>query len=280
MNQNVHTAFVPQTAMLERSNLRCITAGQGEPVVFLHGVGGFKELWWETMRVMQAQFRMFAFDWPGHGSPPLPTDTPILETLAQQTIEACDELGLRQIALVGHSLGGNVAARVALTRPDLVTRLALIDAAVLDTHLPFYGKLYVDPRWSRYTGRTHASVAGLLGRIGARVPHDHAGGLLQPWARRCYYMMQAEEQILQAFVRAVYQGSLGDDLRHIQQPTLVLTGSRDMLVRPGQARKIAAMIPDARLVIQRGAYHNPMDEQPAAFQRTLRAFLQGSTPTG
>ncbi len=273
MNPSESTEFMPQSATLDRSRLRFLAAGEGAPVVFLHGVGGFKELWWETMRVMDPRFRSFAFDWPGHGSPPLPLDAPLLDELAQRTIDACAELGLERVALVGHSLGGNVAARVALARPELVTRLALIDAAVHATHLPFSGKLYVHPRWSKRTAQTHAQVTTLLGRLGARVPHAHNGGILQPWARRCYYMARTDEEVLQAYVRAIYHGSLGDELRHIRQPTLVLTGSRDMLVRPRQARVLAQMIPHARLVILRGAYHNPMDEQPAAFQQALMEFL-------
>jgi 3-oxoadipate enol-lactonase len=270
---DVDTTFMPQSGILAGSELRYLVAGQGAPVVLLHGVGGFKELWWGTMRALAPRFRAWAFDWPGHGSPPLAPDVPVLEELARRTVAACAELGLDRIALVGHSLGGNVAARVALAQPWLVQRLALIDAAVDAAHMPLSGRVYAHPRWKAQTARVHAHATRWMGRWGEGVPHTEHGNALRSWARRCSYMARQDEAVLQAFVGALYRGSLGDELRRIQQPTLVLTGARDLLVRPAQARRLAQAIPNARLVILPGAYHNPMDEQPTAFEQVLVEFL-------
>src|SRR5215207_10026760 len=115
-----------------------------------------------------------------------------------------------------------------------------------------------------------------LSRLGSRIPHDHKGGFLRSLARRQSRMALVEASVLFAFLAALREGSLVDRLSEIAQPTLVLAGERDPLVRPHQARDLAREIPNAQLCLLKRAYHCPMDEQPTAFHRALINFLSAS----
>ncbi len=266
-------AFEPMTGTTPGTNLSYLMAGSGPPVVLLHGWGAFKELWWSTLKVLAPSYTAVALDWPGHGSPPLPIENELFDTLVSLTIAACAELHLERIALVGHSLGGNVAARVALARPDLVACIVLVDAAIDKKYFwPGIG-LLVHPRWGEHLLRLNRRIERPLVRLGTHVPHEHRGGVIRPWARRAHYMAKHDIQILYQYLVALHQASLTERLTAIQQPTLVITGARDRLIHPAQAEALARLIPQAELVVIRGAYHTPMDEQPVAFQRALLNFL-------
>jgi pimeloyl-ACP methyl ester carboxylesterase len=242
--------------------------------VLLHGWGAFKEIWWGTIKALAPSCAAIALDWPGHGSPALEAGQEILEALAEVTEAICEALGLRNVALAGHSMGGNIAARVALRRPDLVSRLILVDAAIDPRYLSKLSRMYIHPHWGARVIRLNRVLTRPVIRWGARVPHENGGGVLRTWARRASYMARVEPMVLHTYLEALYQGSLAERVREITQPTLVVTGARDALVSPEQARSLARTIRHAELAIIPRAYHNPMDEQPAAFHRAMIEFLQ------
>ena len=275
---NASEGFRLHTGNVAQTGLHYLSAGKGEPVVLLHGWGGFKEMWWGTMQALSPSYRVIAFDWPGHGSSgPLEAGLPVLDALADLALASFAALGLRGVTLVGHSLGGNVAARVALARPDLVARLALIDAVVDPGHLPATSWLFAHPRIGERALRFARLISWPLSKLGSRIPHEHGGGFLRPLARRQSRVAQVEVSVLFAFLAALREGSLADRLSEITQPTLILAGERDPLVRPHQARDLARQIPHAQLCLLRRAYHCPMDEQPIAFHQALIDFLQVHT---
>lgn len=262
----------PLGASVPETGLWYLEAGMGPAVVLLHGWGAFKEIWWSTLRALSPHFRVVAFDWPGHGQSPV-GDRFDLDHLAELAAASCVALGLDPIALVGHSMGGNVAARLALAQPTLVKRLALIDAALNSQYLAPRSRWYAHPRFGERGLHLGRRIMHPVARWGKNVPHDHPGGLVRPFARRMHYMVQIEPRVLHGYLQALWQASLGERIRQITQPTLVLTGARDPLVSPQQAEEAVKLIPMARLHVLPGALHNPMDEQPAAFHAALLEFL-------
>ncbi|HMQ30461.1 MAG TPA: alpha/beta hydrolase [Chloroflexaceae bacterium] len=264
------TITVCHHAGLDLSYLRAGEAGP--PVVMLHGWGAFKELWWSTMGALGRDHRCFALDVPGHGDSPIGrADT--IGALADAMAAFCDDLGLGEIVLMGHSMGGAVAAELAVRRPALVWRLVLVDAAV-DAHLmPLYARIYLIPTFGWGILRVSQLIGRKIRPIGTMVPHEHGGGLLRPWLRRASYMAMFEPEGLHRIYRSLFATQAGGRLAAIAVPTLVLSGQFDGLVPTANSRRLAKLIPGARYSEIPGAMHNPMDERPREFERAVRAFL-------
>ncbi|NTU81758.1 MAG: alpha/beta hydrolase [Chloroflexales bacterium] len=261
------------TCRHEALNMSYLRAGEsGPPVVMLHGWGAFKELWWSTLRGMGRDHRCFALDFPGHGDSPIGhADT--IDGLADAVGAFCDELGLREIVLMGHSMGGAVAAELALRRPTLVWRLVLVDAAI-DAHLmPIYARIYLIPTFGWGILRLTQLVGRQIRPISTLVPHEHGGGWIRPWLRRSSYMARFEPEGLYRIYRSLFATQAGHRLALIVAPTLVVSGQFDSLVPTANSRRLARLIPGARYVQILGAMHNPMDERPRSFERAVRAFL-------
>jgi pimeloyl-ACP methyl ester carboxylesterase len=270
----IPAAFEPEVGVAPETGLPCLCAGTGEAVVFLHGWGAFKELWWSTLKHLAPNYQVLALDWPGHGTAEAGVAGELLPDLARLAIDTCAAFGLERVTLVGHSLGGNVAARAALQRPDIVARLVLVDAAIDPRHFMRVGRLLLGPRWGEAAIRLSRKLALPLHLMGARVHHEHRGGVLRPWARRTRYMALVDPRVLHNYLIAIHRGSIADQIHRISQPTLVVTGKRDPLVHPRQARVLAQTIPNAELEVIPRSYHTPMDERPAEFNRALLRFLE------
>jgi pimeloyl-ACP methyl ester carboxylesterase len=272
------SAWQPHAGRVPGTDLPYLAAGSGEAVLFLHGWAAFKEIWWGTLRAVMPRYHGVALEWPGHGAAPPLEDVVGLDDLAALAQRSCVALGLTRVTVVGHSMGGRVAALLALTNPELVARLVLVDAALDPAHIAPYGRRMLQMReiergivLSRVLGRG-------FGRLLPPAPHDHRGGYVRPYLRRAYYEGLAHSGMLHRYVSALYAESLDTRLPEITQPTLVISGARDPLVLPRQARRAAERIPDARLVLIPGALHNPMDERPAVFYRALLQFLDAVPP--
>jgi pimeloyl-ACP methyl ester carboxylesterase len=263
-----------------RLGLSYLTAGEeGPAIVFLHGWGAFKELWWSTLRDLGRDYRCFAIDMPGHGESRLGQADQI-ERIATLVADFCADLGLTAIILVGHSMGGSVAVEVTLRYPHLVRRLALVDAAVDAYRMPTYTRLYLLPAIGWPVFRITQAIGRAFRPIGQRIPHDHGGGWIRPWVRRASYLATFDPEGLYRILRSLFATRADERLQQIRVPTLVLTGQFDSLVPPSHARRLAQVIPGARYVVLPASIHNPMDEQPGAFTRALRAFLSDDDEDG
>lgn len=251
----------------------------GPPIVLLHGWGAFKELWWSTMLALSPAYQAYAPDFPGHGGSPMGDydDMPRLATLIGNF---CDMLGLTAITLVGHSMGGCVAVELALARPDLVAQLVLVDAAVDAKLMPVYARTFLHPQVGWLGLRFSLAMGRIVAPLGRRVPHLHGPGMLTPWLRRISYQTSHDPVAIYRILNSLFAAEVGERLGEIRQPTLVMSGQFDSLVPLEHSRRTVAAIPSARLVIIPAALHNPMDEQPAIFERELLTFLrQSATPS-
>lgn len=259
----------------ERLDLGYLQAGDDGPaIVMLHGWGAFKELWWSSLRDLGRDHRCFALDFPGHGESRFAGHSTIVR-LAETVAAFCDDVGLGEITLFGHSMGGSVAAELALLRPDLVRRLVLVDAAV-DAHLmPPYARTYLLPSVGWAALRLTQAVGRAFSPLGRRVPHEHGGGWLRPWLRRSAYLAGFDAYGLHQILRSLFATEAGERLAALSLPTLVVSGQLDSLVPPANSRRLAQLIPGARYVQITAALHNPMDERPRAFVRAVRPFLAG-----
>ena len=224
-------------------------AGAGGPhLVLLHGLAGSGTWWKRNLPALSSAFRVTAIDLPGFGSSH-PDARLILDEVPAQVAALLGELGIERAHVMGHSMGGLVAAGLAADHPELVDRLVLVDA----------GFLSLDPTWRhRVTGPLRT-----LPWTSLTILPTLLRDVLRSGPTR---MARATAEVLRNDWR--------DKLPAIAAPTLVVWGEHDRVCPLRIGEQIVAAVPGARMVIIRGAGHNPMWEKQADFDREVLGFLR------
>ena len=260
---------------------RYLVGGTGLPLVLLHGAGADALDWKWVMSGLAATHRVYAPDLPGSSGSARPADhsPAFFEGFVAAFL---DSLGIERAAVVGNSFGGLVALRVALSRPERVTALVLVDSAGLgravslalrSLALPGYGRLAV--AWS-------STRPGALQRALGRAMLLFARPWRVPltWLTAQYRMGRTpgflEDQL--AVVRAQVglrrqREVLLDQLPEVLIPTLVVWGSCDRVLPRSQAESAVARLRKGSLEIIPGCGHLPHVERPRQFETALGRFL-------
>jgi pimeloyl-ACP methyl ester carboxylesterase len=263
---------------VDGTRIRYVEQGTGPNVVLLHGLGASIYSWRDVIGpVAAAGFHVVAFDNRGFGGSDKPKSGYSAREYASLTVDLLDSLHLGDVVLVGHSMGGEIAALATLRAPQKVRGLVLIDAAGLGTHMPLLTRLARAP----LVGRT---IATLRGRSGTEATlWSTFGDPRRMTAAEVdqYYAPVAEpdfSRTMAGVARAFDFEALKGRLDSISVPTLVLWGSRDIWIPPGVGEQMALALPRAALVMVPGAGHDLPDEDPGALTRHLIAFLQQGLP--
>jgi pimeloyl-ACP methyl ester carboxylesterase len=248
--------------------------GSGPPLVLIHGTSSSLHTWDGWVSRLGPGRRIIRLDLPGFGlTGPAPDRDYSAVRYARLVGELLDQLGVAQADVAGNSLGGRVALTLSLTRPALVRRLVLVDAAGLSgqrpptifqlARTPVVGRLlrWITPRFlvkknvnevygdpSRVTGALVDRYDQLTRRAGNREALlDRLNGPLDP--------------------------PLDDRLGELHLPVLLLWGDRDVWITPALGRRLHEGIAGSRLITYADAGHVPMEELPEATARDTQAFL-------
>lgn len=276
------TPLVARYVTVDSTRIRYVDTGHGPTVVLIHGLAASMYSWRRTiLPVAQAGFRVIAFDNRGFGFSGKPGRGYGNEAYVGLLFQLLDSLGVREAVLVGHSMGGAIAAEAALARPARVRGLVLVDAAGLSVRWPFMLRVahwpIVGIAFDRLRGRS--ATAGILKALYGTPSHVTGEDIDQ------YYAPIAEpgfahslRGVLSQFRFDALQGRLG----RLATPTLVIWGTADRLIPAGVGQTIADQIPGALLVRFPGIGHAVPEEAPEAFNEALLAFLQHgfTTPPG
>jgi pimeloyl-ACP methyl ester carboxylesterase len=253
-------------------------------LVFVHGLSGSWPNWLEQLPVFAAERRVIAMDLPGFGHSPMPAQEISIAGYARLLDRLLGELGIDAAAVVGNSMGGFIAAELAIAYPQRVERLVLVSAAGVSTTAQ--GQPGV-ARMAPILRRLETVLAG----GGAWVASKSDTVARRPRLRDATLNVVvrhpdrlpaalAAEQLRGAgkpgFVQAL-QALLDYDIRErlpqIACPTLIVWGSSDRLITVKDADVFAELIPNSRKVVFEDTGHVSMLERPAAFNALLRDFL-------
>lgn len=248
-----------------------------ETLLYLHGWGGSKELWWDTLARLADTHRGVALDLPGTGGTSLPPSLRTMPDMARWMARTCARLGLERVTLVGHSLGGNLAAQVALDFPALARRLVLVDAALDAACLPVRARWPLHGRLGLPALRLMRLASLPLAAAGRGTSPDQALGFWRAYARRTHWYAQAnrDDRALQSQLQALTDNPLlPARLAALHLPVLLLHGARDSVVPIAGAQALARALAGAKLIVFPTAHHCPMDTDPAGFAQALRDFCR------
>jgi pimeloyl-ACP methyl ester carboxylesterase len=237
--------------------------GDGPPLLYLHGAGLY--IWMPVHNWLAGRRRVFLPVHPGFGESGGFDEIEDIEDLVFHTVDVMDELGLEQADVVGLSLGGWLAAELALRHPHRVKRLVLVDAAGTRVAGVPRGNIFM---------ATPAKARALLF-------HDPASRLattLVPDAvpsERMETVLRGREAAARLLWHPhVAQRKLTSRLGRITAPTLVVWGSDDKLLPLAYGEAYANGIPGARLVVIEKSGHLPPFEHPERFADVVLSFLE------
>lgn len=242
--------------------------GEGLPVLLLHPLGVDHRFWDGVVPALDGA-TVLTYDLPGHGTTPVPAQPYTVEDLADQAAALLREAGAVPADVVGVSLGGLVAQRLAADAPDLVRRLVVVDA------------VSVYPEQMRQMWRDRAARAPREGlepfadptlALWFSADFLGAGGPVVEQARRTFLAGDAEGYGLAC--RALEAADLTGVVGTITAPTLVVCGEDDAPPFTAAAEELASTLPGAQLVWLSPARHAGVLEQPEQFATALRGFLR------
>ena len=250
------------------------TRGSGTPLLLVAGLASDALSWLPVAEPLASRWRTIAPDNRGVGRT-LPQDVPVdVDTLADDCAALLDDLGVACADVLGHSMGGFVAQRLALRHPDRVGRLVLVatgdgaGARNVERFFALADRLDAgeDPAaWFRslfdaiFTRRflSDPAMVGLALRWALEYPFPQSAA---GFRRQC--------EAIAAFDARADAGS-------IAHPALVVAGREDVLFPPDRCAAFAGSLPHARSIVIEGAAHAVHTEQPKAFVEAVEGFLGG-----
>jgi pimeloyl-ACP methyl ester carboxylesterase len=270
-----------RTTEVAGARLTFADIGHGEPaVVFIHGLGAQWRVWLPTLPAVSAHRRALAVDLPGFGDSAMPAGEISIRGFAEVIERLCEQAGLGPVVVVGNSMGGFVAAELALLHPDRVERLVLVDAAGIvftgwerSRAMPFLRSMTVLGARVAAAARPIAARPRLRYAALSFVVHDPVS---LPADVAYHALLAAPGPATKAALAAslsYVSHEWGDRLKGISCPTLIVWGEGDTLIPVRHAREFARRIPGARVVTFPATGHLPMVEQPERFNATLLEFI-------
>ena len=265
-----------------------------EPAVFVHGLGGASTNWTDFAAQLRPWLAIEALDLPGFGrSAPAPDRDYSIAAHTRTVIRYLEQSRRAPVHLFGNSMGGLISIMVAARRPDLVRTLTLTSPAVPDLRPR---RLGTDPLLA--VALLPGAAPLVRRRIRRFTPEQRARAIIRlcfadPSSVPPHRMTEAIDEIrtrdgmawsLDALIRslrglvatylAVPSRGVWARMAEIRVPTLVVWGDRDRLVDPALAPRVAATIPDARLLVLEGVGHVAQLEDPVTTARAALALLE------
>jgi pyruvate dehydrogenase E2 component (dihydrolipoamide acetyltransferase) len=248
--------------------LRYLDLGQGDgvPVLLVHGFGADLNTWMFTQPALAAARRAVALDLPGHGGSAKEVGAGDPEGLTDAVEGAPSALGIEQVHLVGHSMGGAVAASLALRRPDLVCSLTLIASAGLG---PEINASFIDGFVRMARRREAAEILSLLVHDPALVSRAMVEDVLR--YKRLDGVTAALAKIAEAWFAGGRQAlDLTGRIAKLAVPVQVIWGRDDRILPVAHAEALASRFP---VQILDGVGHLPHMEKAGEVTRLIERFI-------
>ena len=244
--------------------------GEGQPLIILHGLFGSLDNWRTLSKTFSRSLQVFALDQRNHGHSPH-SETFTAQVLVEDLKEFMQQQGLSSAHLLGHSMGGKTAMQFAVTYPQMVDKLIVVDIAPKaypPEHKDIFDALYaLDVQTLRTRQEAEAALARKIQELSLRqfllknLERDPAGAFR--WRINLAAIHNNYEEILKGL----------ETSRTFEKPTLFIKGGSSGYIQEGDTATLRAIFPQAQIVIIPGAGHWVHAEAPQEFARIVRDFL-------
>ncbi|UUU28784.1 alpha/beta hydrolase [Streptomyces sp. CA-210063] len=238
--------------------------GDGVPLVFVHGWTANRHRWDHQVAHFSAKRRVVRLDLRGHGESG-GAGVRTIEELARDVLAVLDHLKIERFVLVGHSMGGMISQTIALSHPERVERMVLVNSI---------GRM----TYSRGRGLLMAASARVPFKlfVAANIQRAFAPGYPREEIREYVRASAATpREVVMTLYGAMRAFDVLDRLGEIRTPTLLVHGYYDIQLPVSQMLRMAKAYPDAEVRILDAGHELPV-EKPAELTATLDRFLTGT----
>ena len=252
--------------------------GTGPTLVLLHGVASSLHTWDDWVKRLAPHYRVIRIDLPGHG---LTGSDPSVERyeiayMINKLEKFLNKLSIDEIYLAGNSLGGYIGWNYALHRPDRVKKMVLLDSAGFPQDMPFIMNFAALPVIGEMAGFMMPKFIVNRNVKQAFGDSDKVTDKLQ----QRYFdltMRQGNREALVNVFRTMKEQSknehLGDRIKDIETPTLLMWGSEDEWVPLSIMQQFHQALPNSQTIVYEGVGHMPMEELPVQTSRDAHSFF-------
>ncbi len=239
-----------------------IEAGEGIPVLLLHGWGSSFDVYRGIMASLQNRCRLVAVNFPGCGQSETMKEPWCLEDYCDFCLEFMEKLNLKDPIIMGHSHGGRVMLKMTAEGMVKPPKIVLLDSAGLIPKKTFKQK---------YKAKIFKVIKTVLS---LPVIKNYSEGLLQK-ARNHYGSADynAAPEVLRRTLVSLVNTDIRDILPNISCPSLLIWGDKDTATPIEDARTIESLIPDAGLCVLEGTGHYSFCEKPYEAHAILNSFI-------
>jgi pimeloyl-ACP methyl ester carboxylesterase len=271
----------PRTVRIKGHTLFYVFKGEGDPIILIHGFGAGLWVWEKQIDFLSRFYRVYALDLIGHGF----SDRPRIDYTPEAYVEYLkgfmDETGIEQATLIGNSMGGGISWAMAVTFPERVGQLVLINSAPPDVlkqvrndsfrtlaairNIPVLPYLVI-------ASRTKQGIKWILQECVADITTITPAVL-----NRQYQLSKIEGTtwaLYSTFKNAEEALAYKDGLRQIRHPTLLIWGKRDLVFPPDVGEALHGEIGNSKLILIEDSGHIPMWETPDEVNKAILSFLE------
>jgi 3-oxoadipate enol-lactonase len=245
-----------------------VTGRADEPALVLtHSIGADRSMWSPQIEVLAGKYRIVAVDSRGHGRSDSPPGPYRLEALAGDILAAAEAAGLGRFHLAGLSMGGQIALWAAAYRPELLLSVTAANTAARIADEEFWN--------ARIEAVRNGGMAAIRETVLARFFSPGFRAAHPDWYGRSEEVLLATDPEGYAGCCAALAASdLGDVVRSIGVPTLLIGGELDVATAPAGMERLHTAIPGSRFRVLEGAAHISNLDRPEVFTEELGGFLE------
>ncbi|WP_201585599.1 alpha/beta fold hydrolase [Psychrobacter jeotgali] len=242
-------------------------------MVFAHGLLWNTRLYDKQVEYFKNDYRCIAFDFRGQGQSQVAESGYDMDTLAEDALALLDALNIEKCHFLGLSMGGFVAQRVALKRPELLHTLILLETSADPedpSNIPEYRKLLTAIRW---LGMKPVSGKVMPIMFGESFLNDKARKAEQKkW--RSMLQENDKEGVTKATLGVIERQGTYEQLSNITTPTLIIVGDEDTATPVAKAERMHQAIKGSKLEVIKGAGHTSTVEEPEQVNKVIENFLK------
>jgi 3-oxoadipate enol-lactonase len=246
-------------------DVHAVVTGSGPAVVLSNSLGSDHRMWDAQIAELERHFTVVRYDTRGHGCSPVPDGPYTIDDLADDVVALLDRLGIERTHIVGLSLGGMTAMRLAARNPERVARMVLLCTGA---------QLPPAQAWTDRAATVRAQGSQAVAEaVAARWFSPGYTGDRAPWEAM---VAATPAEGYAGCCEVIAQLDLHEQLSTITAPTLAIAGADDQATPPAKLTEITDAIPGANLLVVEDAAHLANAEQPAIITPALIAHLEQS----